>query len=54
LFDRQMPSLRMLYLDSFSAWPAHYFRGLTHVSFCRKSTDISQCPSTLEFLDFLE
>ncbi|KAK0431947.1 hypothetical protein EV421DRAFT_1719996, partial [Armillaria borealis] len=54
LFDGQMPSLKMLHLDGFSTWPAHYFRGLTHVSFCRQSADLSQRHSTSEFLDFLE
>ncbi|KAK0185021.1 hypothetical protein F5146DRAFT_1167910 [Armillaria mellea] len=54
LFDGQTPSLKMLHLDGFSTWPAHYFHGLTHVSFCRQSADLSQRQSTSEFLDFLE
>ncbi|KAK0197730.1 hypothetical protein F5146DRAFT_918624, partial [Armillaria mellea] len=52
LFMGEMPKLKQLSLGHFTLWPQNYFRNLMHL--CLTDQDMLTCPSTSEFLDFLE
>ncbi|KAF8913594.1 hypothetical protein CPB85DRAFT_556160 [Mucidula mucida] len=54
LFAGDMPHLRKLCLEFFTAWPTHYFSGLTSLCLHHQQTPHSLRPSTNEFLNFLE
>ncbi|KAG7443908.1 uncharacterized protein BT62DRAFT_851115, partial [Guyanagaster necrorhizus] len=54
LFNGHMPKLWRLCLEYFLTWPSGYFTSLMHICFHHQSVPQSTCPTTSQFLDFLE